>query len=54
MNIKEGVRCLVGKTKDGKYQVWHKVMGEATPPKFVSREKVMDVVDKLLKTYQSS
>ncbi|KKM60146.1 hypothetical protein LCGC14_1544890 [marine sediment metagenome] len=47
-------RCQVGITKDGKYQVWHKVMGKGTPPKFVNRDEVMHIVDELLTKYKSS
>jgi hypothetical protein len=49
--IAQADRCQVGKTKIGKYQVWHKVMGKGTHPKFVNRDKVLDTIDELLDEY---
>lgn len=51
--IKDADRCQVGTTKTGRYQVWHKIMGEGTRPKFVSRDKVLDTVDELLAEFKA-
>jgi hypothetical protein len=51
-NINEGDRCVVGHTQNGKYTVWHKVMGPGTRPYTVSKEQLAAKVDELLSRWK--
>jgi hypothetical protein len=50
--IGTGDRCVVGITIDGRFSVWHKVMGKGTPPKFVDGKDLAGVVNELLVLYK--
>jgi hypothetical protein len=51
-DIKDGERCVVGLTKDGKFSVWHKVLGPGTPPKFVKGSELENTIRTMLVLYE--
>ena len=53
-NINEAERCQVGKTKDGKYHIWHKVLGKDSSPRYVDADQVVETIDELLEMYSKS
>jgi len=52
--IKDADRCQVGKHKDGKYHVWHKVMGKGTHPhRNLTAEQAIKKIDELLDLFKN-